>query len=161
MKRCYVLIFVFSFSCKTLSPQTKTLLSEKVHPKKFLVGGINNLKSNDGDCGPAALAMVLTWAGKKISMDEIKPKVITPDKEGSLPTDIIATARSLGMLTFKVKDLTSIVRSVKAGNPVIAFFNMGFPNLPIWHYVVVVGYDLERQQFNLFSGNEEIGRAHV
>ena len=50
--------------------------------------------------------------------------------------------------------LDALVREIAAGNPVFVLQNLGLESLPVWHYEVVVGYDLEAGEFILRSGTE-------
>ncbi|MFK7823967.1 MAG: PA2778 family cysteine peptidase [Oligoflexales bacterium] len=143
-----------TISCTTLSPQTSSLLDESIVPKSKEVLGVQNLSKDDGDCGPAALAMVLNWSGRNIPISELKPKMYTPLRNGSLPSDMISTARNYGMVAVEVSSMTGIVKELGGGYPVIALLNMGFSWFPIWHYVAIVGYDLDDQNFKLFTGKE-------
>jgi tetratricopeptide (TPR) repeat protein len=51
-------------------------------------------------------------------------------------------------------ELDALLAEVAAGNPVLVLQNLGLDWLPRWHYAVVVGYDLERQELVLRSGTE-------
>ncbi len=105
-------------------------------------------------CGPAALAMVLNWSGLPISQDELAPQVYTPDKQGSLPSDVVAAARRHGRLAVQVADLPDMLHEVAAGNPVLVFQNLSIDWWPQWHFAVAVGYDLPNETLLLRSGLE-------
>ena len=143
-----------TISCTTLSPQTRSLLDQTISLKSQDIDAVPNLSKDDGDCGPAALAMVLHWSGLSIPIAEIKPKTYTPMRNGSLPSDMISTARNYGMIAVEINSMNSIVKELGGGYPVIALLNMGFSWLPVWHYVVIVGYDMEQQEFKLFTGKK-------
>ena len=142
--------------CVSLSPQTRRLLDQPISPEKYMIKGLENLSKDNGDCGPGALAMALNWSGKNVAIEDIKPKVLTPKKNGSLPSDMISTARHYGRLAVELNSLRGLVAELGAGTPVIALLNMGFDWLPVWHYVLVVGYDVNDQEFKMFSGGEAL-----
>ncbi|MCW8919808.1 MAG: PA2778 family cysteine peptidase [Gammaproteobacteria bacterium] len=107
-------------------------------------------------CGPAALAMALGQRGVAVGPDELVSRLYLPQRQGSVAPEMIATARGYGMVVYELSpSLDSLLREVAAGNPVVVLQNLGLAWLPKWHYAVVVGYDLERQQLVLRSGTTE------
>ena len=103
-------------------------------------------------CGPAALAMVLAWIGHPVHSDALAGQVFSRARQGSLPTDMTSAARRHGLVAYPISTLRAVVTEVAAGNPVILLQNLGSPDRPRWHYAVVVGYDLVRDQIILRSG---------
>lgn len=107
-------------------------------------------------CGPAALAMMLNHREAGVTLEETVDRVYLPARQGSLQVEMVAAARSKGMLVYPLeKRLESVIREVDAGNPVLVFQNLRLGWWPQWHYAVVVGYDLAEQEFVLHSGTEE------
>lgn len=107
-------------------------------------------------CGPAALAMALQWSGDKQSPDELVSQVYLPDRKGSLQPEMIAAARRAGQLAYPLHpSLRALLTEVAAGNPVIVLQNLGLDWSPRWHYAVVVGFDLDRQEVVLRSGLQQ------
>ena len=153
--RCLLLLAVsFLCSCVT-APQSYVL---KIDPPE----GITRVKElkhipffpqEDYQCGPAALATLLVDKGITTSPDELVPKVYIPARKGSLQIEMIATARSFGLMPYKLEpQLLSMLREVDHGNPVLVFQNLAFNFWPKWHFAVVAGYDLEKQELLLRSG---------
>lgn len=106
-------------------------------------------------CGPAALATVLNARGVTVTPDELVPQVYLPAREGSLQAEIKAAVRRQGLLAVPVEPaLDALLAEVAAGHPVLVLQNLGLNWLPRWHYAVVVGYDLARQELVLRSGTE-------
>jgi tetratricopeptide (TPR) repeat protein len=104
-------------------------------------------------CGPAALAMVLTHEGSATTPEALVPQVYLPGREGSLQVEMLAAARRNGRLAYPVAPrLEDVLREVSDGSPVIVFQNLGLGFAPLWHYAVVVGYDLPRAEIILRSG---------
>jgi len=105
-------------------------------------------------CGPAALAMALNAAGVAVSPDALVEEVYIPAREGSLQVEMLAGARRHGLLAYALApQLAHVLAEVAAGNAVIVLQNQGlFASRPYWHYAVVIGYDLERDEILLHSG---------
>lgn len=107
-------------------------------------------------CGPAALATVLSEQGAGVDADSLVSEVYIPERKGSLQTEMLAAARSRGLVAYPLApELEDVLREVAAGRPVLVFQNLGLTILPRWHYAVVVGYDLSEQQLILRSGTVE------
>ena len=106
-------------------------------------------------CGPAALAIALQNAGIHVEPQQLTDFVYLPEKKGSLQVEMQAAARRHGMVAYLLAPrLTDIMEEVAAGNPVVILQNLGLSWYPVWHYAVVVGYDLTNEQMILRSGNE-------
>ena len=60
-------------------------------------------------CGPAALAMALTWSGLAITPDDLRGEVFTPSRGGSLQPDMISAARRHGKLAYPVSKAESLL----------------------------------------------------
>jgi tetratricopeptide (TPR) repeat protein len=48
--------------------------------------------------------------------------------------------------------LQDLLQEVAAGHPVLVFQNLSLPIYPVWHYAVVIAYDLEQNTITLHSG---------
>ncbi len=103
-------------------------------------------------CGPASLAMTLTWSGIQVDPEAITPEVFTPSLKGSLQSAMISTARRRGRVAYPISGAEEMLEEVAAGHPVIILQNLGLSWYPVWHYAVVVGYDLELGIVLLHSG---------
>lgn len=107
-------------------------------------------------CGPASLAMVLGQRGVAVTPDELVSRVYLPERQGSVVPEMVATARSYGMLVYELPtSINALLQEVAAGNPVLVLQNLGFSWFPQWHYAVVVGYDMDSQLITLRSGTTE------
>lgn len=107
-------------------------------------------------CGPAALAMALAAAGARVTPDTLTPEVYTPARRGSLQVEMLAGARRHGAIPYELNPtLVDLLTEVAAGHPVVVLQNLGLSWYPKWHYAVVVGFDLARDQMVLRSGLEE------
>jgi len=106
-------------------------------------------------CGPASLAMMLSWAGFPTTQEQIAEQVYTPDRKGTLPIDLLSGARRNGALAVQVTSLHNLLGEIAAGHPVLVFQNLGLELWPQWHFAVAYEYDLERDVIVLHSGTTE------
>jgi hypothetical protein len=104
-------------------------------------------------CGPAALSMVLQHSGVAISAGQLTERIYLPGREGSLQVDMLAAAREQARIAYPLAPrLDHLLREVVAGRPVVVLQNLGLSIAPKWHYAVVIGYDLAREEILLHSG---------
>jgi hypothetical protein len=107
-------------------------------------------------CGPAALAMSLATAGIDVLPDTLKPQVYVPQREGSLQPEMLAAARRNGAVGMTIPpSLDALLAELAAGQPVLVLQNLSLSWIPLWHYAVVIGYDLGRDEVILRSGTTE------
>lgn len=107
-------------------------------------------------CGPAALATVLVDSGIDIRPDALVPQVYLSGREGSLAVELIAASRRYDRVAWKIApQMRALLAQIAAGQPVLVLQNRAFAFAPLWHYAVVVGFDLERQEIVLRSGETE------
>jgi tetratricopeptide (TPR) repeat protein len=104
-------------------------------------------------CGPAALASILTAAGVPRAPEALVDQVYLPAREGSLQPEMLAATRRAGLLPYVLAPrLTVLLQELAAGHPVLVLQNPGRRWWPQWHYAVVVGYRLDEHQLILRSG---------
>lgn len=143
------------FGCASTTKQTDAFLAKPTSlPESYLIENVPFIEQEVGHCGPATLTMVLNWAGKKVSVDDVATQVYTPGAKGSFQTDMISASRRQGMMAMTIEGLEALLTEVAAGHPVIVFENLSVSWLPQWHYAVVFGYDLPRQKAIMHSGPE-------
>jgi len=107
----------------------------------------------DYQCGPAALAMALTHAGRPATPEALVPQVYLPARKGSLQAEMLASARRHQVVAYPLAPrLADLLREIAAGNPVVVLQNLALDWAPQWHYAVAVGYDLDAQEIVLRSG---------
>ena len=107
-------------------------------------------------CGPAALATVLSATGVPVTPAELAPQVYLPERRGSLQLELIGAARRHGRLPYVLRpQLESLLAEVASGNPVIVMQNLSLSWYPVWHYAVVVGFDVPGDRVLLRSGRDE------
>jgi len=121
--------------------------------RQTVLAGVPFVPQEDYQCGPAALAMVLGAAGAPVPSEALVAQVYVPARGGSLQVEMLAAARRHGQLAVVLPGrLDAVLSEVDAGRPVIVLQNLSLPVLPRWHYAVVIGYDLDRQEILLHSG---------
>lgn len=103
-------------------------------------------------CGPATLAMALTWSGQTVSPAELKEQVYSPSRKGSLQLSMVTATRRRGRIAYEISDSENLYSEIAAGHPVIILQNLGLSWLPVWHYAVVIGYDVDERDIILRSG---------
>jgi hypothetical protein len=103
-------------------------------------------------CGPASLASVLSWSGIPVDPEVVEGQVFTPSRKGSLQSAMISGARRHGRIAYSVSGPDALLREIVAGHPVVVLQNLGLSWFPVWHYAVVVGYDLDEGALVLHSG---------
>lgn len=96
-------------------------------------------------CGPAALAEVLSYSGVARSPDDLVAAVYVPDLQGSLQAEMIAAARSQGRLVYPLQTPEEMQAQLRDGSPVLVLQNLGLPAHPRWHYAVVIGWNPGRE----------------
>jgi predicted double-glycine peptidase len=152
-----VLFFGFVVSgCATLDSRTLMKNPPADLTKKVELTEVPFFPQEEYQCGPAALATVLSAKGKNIAPQDLTKDVFLPTRKGSLQVEMRTATRRQGMLAVtmsgRVKDLLT---EVAGGNPVIVLQNLALSFYPLWHYAVVVGYDLERGNIILRSGSKQ------
>ncbi len=111
---------------------------------------------SDYQCGPAALATVLSASGLAIAPAELVPRTYLPGRRGSLQIELVAAARQYDRLAYALPpELEAVLAEVAAGHPVLVMQNLGLAFAPVWHFAVVIGYDRDAGQIVLRSGTTE------
>jgi hypothetical protein len=104
-------------------------------------------RQGDFLCGPASLAMVFNAAGVAADVDSVTPLVYLPGRQGSLQAEMLGATRRSGLVAYTLApQLEDLLRELAAGTPVVVLVNLSFRWMPVWHYAVVVGYDLDRKE---------------
>jgi tetratricopeptide (TPR) repeat protein len=104
-------------------------------------------------CGPAALATVLSASRASVTPDDLSRSLFIPARRGSLQVEMLATPRSFARLALPLpRSPETLIAELEAGRPVLVLHNYGLPFWPRWHYAVLIGYDPDRDVFVLRSG---------
>ena len=144
------ILLVFS-GCATLSTN-KWYQDAAGIPAKHELTAVPFYPQEEYQCGPASLAMTLAWSGLRINPDDLTHQVYTPSLKGSLQPAIVAAARRHGRVAYPISGANALLNEIATGHPVIVLQNLGLSWLPLWHYAVVIGYDLDQSVITLHSG---------
>ncbi|RRV63346.1 hypothetical protein EGJ07_12525 [Stutzerimonas stutzeri] len=135
---------------------TVTLVDASHLPVRAELADVPFYPQEDFQCGPAALATMLSQRGIDATPDALVEQVYIPQRKGSLQVEMVAAARSAGLLVYPLRPrLEDVLTEIASGNPVLVLQNLAFDRWPQWHFAVVVGFDLERQEIILRSGTTE------
>jgi hypothetical protein len=138
-----------------VAPQTEQILaSANARSQQVELADVPFFPQERYQCGPASLAMMLAWSDVAETPDSLTRAVYTPEREGSLPSDIVSAARRHGRVAIPVNRLDVLLKEIEAGHPVLVMQNLGLSWLPQWHFAVAIGYDLESSHLILRSGTE-------
>jgi len=143
--------FALLFGCSVLQRTPMPQLPENV-PAGVELETVPFYPQDAYQCGPATLAMALTWSGLAFTPDDLKDQVYTPSRKGSLQLAMVAATRRHGKLAYTFNEPAALFPEIAAGHPVIILQNLGLSWLPVWHYAVAVGYDAPDQDVILRSG---------
>jgi len=122
-------------------------------PASHLLSHVPFVTQETHECGPATLQMLLRAAGTDAPIDTLVQQAYTPEKRGTLQLEMLGTVRRHGLLAYPIAPtLDALVDEVAAGHPVAVFVNLSLPIAPVWHYAVVLGYDIPAHTITLHSG---------
>jgi tetratricopeptide (TPR) repeat protein len=146
--------------CATAPPQTAALrTSGAPQAPPVELTAVPFFPQTRYHCGPAALATVLVHLGRAVTPEQLADAVFLPAREGSLQAEMLAGTRRHGALAVRLPGrIDALMQEVSAGRPVVVLQNLGLAIYPRWHYAVLIGHDLARDQLILRSGTE---RRHV
>jgi tetratricopeptide (TPR) repeat protein len=73
--------------------------------------------------------------------------VYLPGRQGSLQAEMLGATRRSGLVAYALAPrMEDLLREIAAGTPVVVLLNLSLKMMPIWHYAVVVGYDLDKRE---------------
>jgi predicted double-glycine peptidase len=150
-----MLVLMMLGGCAT---QSRQLLQQSANnlPRRAELASTPFFPQERYQCGPAALATALTASGLAATPEALVPQVYVPAREGSLQPEMLAAARRNGSPGMIIPPrLDALLEEVSAGTPVVVLQNLSLPIAPLWHYAVVIGYDLDREEVLLRSGTTE------
>jgi len=147
-----LIIGLLIFSGCATAPTKKWYQASGDVPAKSQLAAVPFFPQEEYQCGPASLAMVLAWGGLQVDAHELAPQVYTPSLKGSLQPAMITAARRHGRVAYEISGADALLKEIAAGHPVIVLQNLGLSWVPLWHYAVVIGYDLDKAIIVLHSG---------
>jgi ABC-type bacteriocin/lantibiotic exporter with double-glycine peptidase domain len=106
------------------------------------ISGVPFFKQEESSCGPAALASVASYWGKKVSVEQVIAKVYLPQLRGTLPMDMESFLREEGFETMSsAGTFDALKEQVRKEVPVICLLDLGFSVYRRPHYITVIGFD--------------------
>jgi tetratricopeptide (TPR) repeat protein len=151
---CCAMLLAWLAGCAQLVPQTMGLRTgwpEGV-PQHVELTAVPFFPQDEYQCGPAALATVLSQNGVAVLPETLVNQVYVPARKGSLQLEMLAAPRRYGRVSYPLAPRYSdLLREVAAGNPVIVLQDVGYM-FTQWHYAVVNGFDYSSGTVFLRSG---------
>jgi len=144
--------------CALIIPQSEEIRQNPPAdlPAKAELTEVPFFPQKEYECGPAALATSLVYFGAPVTPDELVSQVYIPERKGSLQVEMVASARRNGMVAYQLAPLfVDMLREVAAGFPVVVLMDFGVWPVSIWHYAVVVGFDMQTSDVILRSGEKK------
>lgn len=139
-------------ACQT-PPHTQQLLNNPPNVLKHKIDKVPFYPQQEYFCGPTTLAEVANFYGGDYSPAKIGPNTFVPELKGTLQIEMKAATRQLGMLAYTQKaSLEQLLKLIAEDIPVIVLQNNSIALLPQWHYAVVIGYDMNKQEIILHTG---------
>jgi len=133
------------------APAQKGLVEAKAHR----LVSVPFFPDDTDQCGPATLASILTYWGVPTDPTALKGEIYLPRLRGTLPLDLLLAAQAHGLKAESYNgSLDNVQSELEAGHPLVAFLNLGYEIFPQGHYVVITGYDDQRQGVYVHSGLE-------
>lgn len=121
-----------------------------------IIEGVPFFPQDGYDCGPAALASVISFYGAAAEIGEIKGRVYNEKLRGSLAMDMLSYAKERGFEARYYKgSLDDLKESLKKREPLILFLNLGYDFYPVGHYIVAVGMSDKEGAVLAHSGAEK------
>ncbi len=95
-------------------------------------------------CGPASLAMLLSYAGISLTPDILDKYTYIPGIEGSLQAELMAASRNFGRIPYTIDaDPRALLEELRQNRPILVLQNYGLDSMPAYHYAVVIGVDVD------------------
>jgi tetratricopeptide (TPR) repeat protein len=146
---CLIFLALLITSCAT---RGEKLRASFLNYPDILILDIPFYAQTQYHCGPAALAMTINHLGINTSTIELSEMIYTPGVLGTFQTDLTTATHRLGLIAAPVQNIQNVILELNDGNPILVFQNLGLKWIPKWHYAVVVGYDLTKNEIILHTG---------
>ncbi|KZX78578.1 hypothetical protein A3715_09930 [Oleiphilus sp. HI0009] len=157
LKLAFLIMFLSAVISGCASyPQSRALMSEISSdiPRQHQLD-VPFVAQEDYFCGPAALSMMLQAQGLNLELSTLVNMVYVPERQGSFQIELKAAARRFELIPYELAPtMKSVFHEVSRGNPVLVLQNLALESHPVWHYALVVGYDLDDKTVTLHGGLE-------
>ncbi|HEY3198508.1 MAG TPA: C39 family peptidase [Nitrospirales bacterium] len=139
--------------CGTTEPPLAKQLEASLLGSVLYVNRVPFYPQTQYQCGPASLAAVLNYWGRDVTPDLIAQDIYRPQMKGTLSLDLWQYAKGQNLrATIEHGSWESLERHVSRNRPVIAFLNYGIQQVPVGHFLVVVGLDPDDRSVITYSG---------
>ncbi|MGY0649377.1 MAG: PA2778 family cysteine peptidase [Paraglaciecola chathamensis] len=158
-----VLVSLLFLLCACQSaPQTEQLFAQQNDfTTKHLIKDVPFYPQQAFYCGPTTLAEVFNYYGANTTPEQIAPSLFVPELEGSLQLEMVSASRQQGMLAYAQKgDLQQLLGLIRDDVPVVVLQNVSVALIPMWHYALVIGYDLDTREMILHTGETQNHRLN-
>ena len=123
-------------------------------PRKVDIASVPFFPQTENQCGPAAMATVLSHTGVAVTPEPLERQIYLPARQGSLQVEMLAAPRRWGRVGYLLAPrYADVLREIAAGNPVVLLQDVG-EFFTQWHYAVLTGFDYERGDLYLRSGTQ-------
>jgi len=146
--------------CAPKGPEPGQLRDPEI-PARVRLASVPFFAQHKYQCGPASLAMALSWSGVDTTPSALREDVYTPGRQGSMQQDLKAATRRRSRLAYEISGMQELLRELAAGHPVVVLQNLGLGWFPKWHYAVVLGYDLDRKEMILHTGRTRAAKKDL
>ena len=143
-----IFILLLFTACATRGEKLRAKYSfpaKKIIPVEFI-------SQTEYHCAPSTLTMLIHHLGLPNTLVQVTDMLYTPDAKGTFQNDVLAATRRLGLIAIPVKKLKNLMTEINNENPVLIFQNLGLSWIPKWHYALVTGYNLDKNQMILHTG---------
>lgn len=107
------------------------------------------------ECGPASMAAVMNFWGRSVTPEQIGEQIYRPKLRGTLSIDLWQYAKAQHFLASIHRGSWDFLeQQMSRKRPIIAFLNLGFRQVPIGHFLVVVGLDPGERSVIVYSGGD-------
>ena len=155
-KGCGVLLIGLALmlaGCAITEPPLAKQLEASLRGSVHYVDRVPFYPQTQYQCGPASLAAVLSYWGRDVTPDRIINEIYRPPMKGILSADLWQYAKSRNLrATIAHGSWEFLERNVSLNRPVIAFLNFGIQQVPMGHFLVVVGLDPDDKSVITYSG---------
>jgi ABC-type bacteriocin/lantibiotic exporter with double-glycine peptidase domain len=146
MLQALVAVMVMAAAAASALPTRAPLVS-------YHIAGVPLAESRRDECGPSALAAVLQYHGERVSAADIGREIDLPGYHGALNLDLLLWARTRGYPAWAGEgSVGSLQQALARGLPVICMVRRRGRAVDRNHFVVVRGYDNERQEWFVDEG---------
>lgn len=147
-----ILILFFSSGC--LATRFASL-QDKLHYSGHYIP-VSFIPQKKYRCGPAVLAMELTYWGEEISEGEVAKNIYLPDPKGTLTFDLESYPEKFGLWARSYQgNLSDLKDKLDRDIPVIVLIGTGPFFFRIYHYALVVGYWDKQDVVIMHSGKKK------